>query len=117
MQKRAAVLLTALVAAALSRPALADPVTAGDLAGKTICWENSNFGSGKAVFGDGGKYSSTGMLTGTGQGTWAITSAGVKIDTDNRHDVDEMEKLSDGTFVSNAKIASAHIKSVGKVCE
>ena len=37
--------------------------------------------------------------------------------TDNRHYLDEMEKLPGGTFVSNAKIASAHIKSVGKVCK
>ena len=92
--------------------ALADPPTAEDLTGKTICWETSAFGRVTDTYGEGGKFSGA-----AGEGTWAITPDGVKIDSEGWHLVENIQKLPDGTFIDDVKIGSTPVHSTGKYCE
>jgi hypothetical protein len=87
--------------------ALAAPVTAADLSGKKICWDNGSASSYRA----GGKYANN-M---SGEGTWAVTAGGVHIHTDRYDYVASIQKLGDGTF--SATVATAGIKSAGKYCK
>ena len=72
MRKR---LLSLGLASALSLAfvcnAIARPATVKELAGRTICYNNGE----KATYFRGGKYESNKI----GNGTWAVTSAGVEL--------------------------------------
>jgi hypothetical protein len=92
---------------ALFSGAYAAGVTAADLSGKKICWNNGSVSS----YGPGGKYSNN-M---TGNGTWSMTGGGLHIHTDRYDYVATMQKSADGTFQAN--IAAANIKSTGKYCQ
>jgi hypothetical protein len=71
--------------------ALAAPVTAADLTGKKICWDNGNV----STFLPGGKFSSNR----SGNGTWAMTAGGVETHTEHWSGVSaNFEKMPDGTF-------------------
>jgi len=59
------------VAVALPFPALAKPVTAADLSGKRICWNDGD----KQTYSPGGEFASTRW----GHGTWGVTAHGVQI--------------------------------------
>jgi hypothetical protein len=86
--------------------AWATPVTSADLSGKKICWDNGSASS----YGRGGKYSNN--LS--GEGTWAVTAAGVQIHTERYDYVAAVQKLPDGTF--QAVVGGAAIKATGKYC-
>jgi hypothetical protein len=98
----ASVLLLAVLSAAL-----AATVTAGDLSGKKICWNNGSV----SAYGRGGKYSNN--LS--GDGTWAVTGHGLHVHTDRYDYVANVQKLPDGTF--NAVIIGTDVKTTGKYCE
>jgi hypothetical protein len=51
--------------------AFARPVTAADLSGKSICWNDGD----RQTYSPGGKFSSTRW----GEGTWRVTAHGVQI--------------------------------------
>jgi hypothetical protein len=91
----------------LASASLAASVGAGDLSGKSICWDNGSTSS----YGRGGKYANT-M---SGEGTWAFTSGGVHIHTDRYDYVASIQKMPDGTF--HAKILGAGIETIGKYCK
>jgi hypothetical protein len=76
----------------LLSPAIARSVTSADLSGKKICWNNGDV----ETYYAGGKYNSTGY----GDGTWAVTAAGVEIKAQSSWAAD-VEKLADGTFASD----------------
>ena len=98
--------------------AIVDPVTAADLIGKMLCWDEYFFNGSQAfdpskdTYGEGGKFSGEGV----GEGTWAITPDGVKIDTETRHLIDNMQKSPNGTFTSDLKFWSGRLKATGKYC-
>lgn len=87
--------------------AQAAPVTAADLSGKSICWDNGSASAHR----HGGKYSNN-M---NGEGTWSMTAGGVHIHTDRYDYVATIQKLPDGTFT--AVIPAAGITSTGKYCK
>jgi hypothetical protein len=95
------------------------PATSEDLTGKTICWHDSQFGDCTVSYGENGKYSNSDspFCGPAGEGTWAITSDGVKIDTDTRHYTSNIEKLPDGTFLSSTKVSSVILKATGQYCK
>jgi hypothetical protein len=62
------------IVAALPFDALARPVTAADLSGRKICWNDGD----KQSYLPGGKFSSTRW----GKGTWRVTAHGVQIHAD-----------------------------------
>lgn len=95
-----------LLSLAFLSPASAAPVTAADLSGKKICWDNGSASS----YGRGGQYSNN--LS--GEGTWALTGGGVHIHTDRYDYVATIQKLPGGTF--QAVINGAGIKSSGTYC-
>jgi hypothetical protein len=95
--------LAVLLALGLAEPATASPVSAKDLVGKKICWPNGNI----STFGSGGKYSSP-MV---GEGTWSIYPGGVTLQTAKFNGVLDIDKQSDGTFMSNRE------GGVGKYCK
>jgi len=108
MQKRVSLLgAAALVSLSLPSPASASAVTAADLSGKKICWNNGS----ASVYSRGGKYSNN--LS--GEGTWSITGAGVHVHTDRYDYVAAIQKLPDGSF--QAVIIGAGIKSTGTYCK
>ncbi len=86
--------------------ASAAPVTAADLSGKKICWDNGSASS----YSRGGAYANN--LS--GEGTWAVTAGGVHIHTGRYDYVAAVQKLPGGTF--QAEILGAGIKSTGKYC-
>jgi hypothetical protein len=98
---------TVLLSLALLVPASASVVTAADLSGKKICWNNGS----ASVYGRGGKYSNN--LS--GEGTWLVTGAGVHVHTDRYDYVATIQKLPDGSF--QAVIIGAGIKSTGTYCK
>ena len=98
---------TVLLSLALLVPAPASVVTAADLSGKKICWNNGS----ASVYGRGGKYSNN--LS--GEGTWSVTGAGVHVHTDRYDYVAAVQKLPDGSF--QAVIIGAGIKSTGTYCK
>ena len=59
------------IVAAFPLNALARPVTAADLSGKSICWNDGD----KQSYSPDGKFSSTRW----GEGTWRVTGHGVQI--------------------------------------
>ena len=59
------------IAGAFPIQAFARPVTAADLSGKSICWNDGD----KQSYLPGGKFSSTRW----GKGTWRVTAHGVQI--------------------------------------
>jgi hypothetical protein len=96
--------------------AMSDPVTSEDLTGKAICWDkNEYFGPSRSYFGEGGKY--TGSMYGEGEAAWTITSSGVKINSETRHFVLDIQKLPDGTLTSEMKTYRGHVKWAGKYCK
>jgi len=108
MQQRLSLFGAAVVLSfALASPASASPVTAADLSGKKICWNNGS----ASVYGHGGKYSNN--LS--GEGAWSVTAAGVHVHTDRYDYVAAIQKLPDGTF--HAVIVGAGIKSTGTYCK
>ncbi len=108
MQKLLSLLGAAvLLSLAFLAPAPASPVTAADLSGKKICWNNGS----ASVYGRGGKYSNN--LS--GEGTWSVTGAGVHVHTDRYDYMAAVQKLPDGSF--QAVIIGAGIKSTGTYCK
>ena len=108
MQKLLSLLGAAvLLSLAFLAPASAAPVTAADLSGKKICWNNGS----ASVYGRGGKYSNN--LS--GEGTWSVTGAGVHVHTDRYDYMAAVQKLPDGSF--QAVIIGAGIKSTGTYCK
>jgi hypothetical protein len=108
MQKHLSLLGAAvLFSLALLSPVSASPVTAADLSGKKICWNNGS----ASVYGRGGKYSNN--LS--GEGSWSVTGAGVHVHTDRYDYVAAIQKLPDGSF--EAVIIGAGIKSTGTYCK
>jgi hypothetical protein len=108
MHKRLSFLgAAAVLSLALLSPASASPVTAADLSGKKICWNNGS----ASVYGHGGKYSNNP----SGEGTWAVTGAGVHVHTHRYDYVAAIQKLPGGTF--QAEIIGAGIKSTGTYCK
>jgi hypothetical protein len=99
-------LAAAAVFALAASAANAAPVTAGDLAGKRICWDTGSASN----YGAGGHYSSDF----SGQGTWSIVAGGVHIHTASYDYRATMQKLPNGTFT--AAIIGTDIKSSGKYC-
>jgi class 3 adenylate cyclase len=99
-----------------SSVAMTDPVTSEDLTGKAICWDKNEYsGPSMSSFGEAGQY--TGSMYEEGDGTWTITSSGVKIDTATRHFLVDIQKLPDGTLTSDMKTYRAHVKWFGKYCK
>ena len=89
------VIATALVALAgpfFAASAFADPVTAKDLSGRKICWEDGLVGT----FSPGGSYRSS--LSGAG--TWEVNSVGVQIRTEHYSGLYDIDKEPDGTLKS-----------------
>jgi hypothetical protein len=108
MQKLLSLIGTAIfLSLALLSSASASPVTAADLSGKKICWNNGS----ASVYGHGGKYSNN--LS--GEGTWSVTAGGVHVHTDRYDFVATIQKLPDGSF--QAVINGAGIKSTGTYCK
>ena len=86
--------------------AQASPVTAADLSGKKICWDNGSASS----YGPGGKYSNN--LT--GEGTWSVTGKGLHVHTDRYDYVVTVDKQPGGTFLAVA--VGTALKTTGKYC-
>ena len=86
--------------------ASAAPVTAADLSGKKICWDNGS----ASHYAPGGKYSNN--LT--GEGTWSMTGNGVHIHTERYDYVAAIQKLPGGSF--QAVVIGTDLKSSGKYC-
>jgi hypothetical protein len=88
--------LSALAAAsaaflALYSPAwAATPVTMADLSGRTLCMSNGD----RNTFGVGGKLSSNRF----GDGTWALTPAGIQINGQYKDGLLSLVKRRNGTF-------------------
>lgn len=107
MQKIVVPLVAALALSVLSVAAVLDvAVSAADLSGKKICWDNGSTSS----YGPGAKYSNT-M---SGDGTWAVGRGGVHIHTDRYDYMATIQKLPDGSF--QATIIGAGVTSTGKYC-
>ena len=79
-------------------PVLAAPVTAAELTGKKICWDNGLI----STFLPGGKYFSN-MA---GNGTWQVTSVGVEIHAEHYSGIYEVDRQPDGSLKSANKHAS-----------
>ena len=92
-----------VLAICLLGSASASPVTAKDLVGKKICWDNGNV----STFGAGGKYSSPVV----GQGTWSIGTGGVALQTAGFNGLLDIDKQPDGTFKSQRE------SGTGKYCK
>jgi hypothetical protein len=99
--------IAAAFSIALVSAAPAAPVSAADLSGRSICWDNGSVSS----YAAGGNYSNN-M---SGHGTWSMTAGGVHIHTDRYDYVASMQKSPDGTF--RAEVAAANIKTTGKYCK
>jgi hypothetical protein len=104
-------LVSFMLSVAYASAALSAPVTAEDLTGKTICWENSAFGHITDTYGEGGKFSGSG-----GDGAWVVTPDGVKLDTEGWSLVENVQKLPDGTFTDDVTIGGRPVHSTGKYC-
>jgi hypothetical protein len=80
--------------------AFADPVTAKDLSGRKICWQDGLVGT----FSPDGKYRSS--LSGAG--TWQVNSVGVQIRTEHYSGLYDIDKQPDGTLKSLTRHSSGH---------
>ena len=87
---------------AFSCCAMARPVTAEDLAGRSICFSNGS----KATFFPDGKYENNSI----GKGTWAVTSDGVKVNAQLMNAVFKLDKHPDGTFSDNLGLTGKYCK-------
>ena len=87
---------------AFSCCAVARPVTAEDLAGRSICFSNGS----KATFFPDGKYENNSI----GKGTWAITSDGVKVHSELLNAVFKLDIHPDGTFSDNLGLTGKYCK-------
>ncbi len=96
-----------LLSLAVLSSALAASVTAADLSGKKICWDNASASS----YDSDGHYSNNV----SGEGTWAVTAGGISIHTQRYDYVAVMQKLPNGTF--HAEIAAAGMTLNGKYCK
>jgi hypothetical protein len=96
-----------IVSLALVSGAQAAGVTSADFSGKRICWDNGS----TSTYSPGGKYSNN-M---SGEGTWAVTPAGLSIHTDKYDYVAIVKKMPDGSF--HAEISGAGMTTVGKYCK
>jgi hypothetical protein len=96
-----------LFALATSTAALATPVSAGDLSGKKICWDNGS----ASVYSANGHYSNNA----SGEGTWAVTGGGVAVHTDRYDYVADVQKLGGGKF--HAEISAGGISLNGSYCK
>jgi hypothetical protein len=80
--------------------AFADPVTAKDLSGRKICWQDGLVGT----FSPGGKYHSSS----SGAGTWQVNSVGIQIRTEHYSGLYDIDKQPDGTLKSLTRHSSGH---------
>jgi hypothetical protein len=80
--------------------AFAGSVTATELSGKKICWDDGLV----ATFLPDGKYHSNK----SGEGTWRVTSVGVQLHTEHYSGLYDIDKQPDGTFKSLTRHANAH---------
>ena len=78
-----------------SAPAIARPVTAADLSGRSVCWSNGD----KETYSPGGKYRSSAY----GPGAWQFISAGVvAVQAQSTQWSSAIEKLPDGSLHATA---------------
>jgi hypothetical protein len=96
-----------VLSVAFFSPAIAAAVTAADLSGRTICWDNGS----QSTYGHGGKYSNNLV----GEGTWSVSAGGVQIHTDLYSYVADVQKLPDGTF--HAVVIGRGVETTGKYCK
>ncbi len=82
--------------------AMGSPVTANDITGKKICWDNGNI----STFNPGGHYSSPVV----GEGTWAVTASGVALYTAGFNGILDIDKQPGGIFKSQRE------GGVGRYC-
>jgi hypothetical protein len=92
--------LATLVCPFFAVSAFAAPVTAKDLSGKKICWDDGLVGT----FSPGGKYHSS--LSGAG--TWEVTSVGVQIRTERFSGLYDIDRQPDGALKSLTRHSSGH---------
>jgi hypothetical protein len=81
---------SATLLALFSAASAATPVTAADLSGRTLCMSNGD----RNTFGVGGKLSSNRF----GNGTWAVTPAGVQMNGQYKDGLLSLVKRRNGTF-------------------
>jgi hypothetical protein len=88
----------------------ARPVTAGDLSGKAICWNDGD----KQSYLPGGKFSSTRW----GKGTWRVTANGVQIHSHPGGNALADIRLKNGTFslTTLSNLNGLRQTSWGKYC-
>jgi hypothetical protein len=92
--------LAALIGPFFSVSAFADPVTAKDLSGRKICWQDGLVGT----FSPGGKY----LSSMSGAGSWQVNSAGVQIRTERYSGLSDIDKQPDGTLKSLTRHSNGH---------
>jgi hypothetical protein len=100
-----------LVCSALlsSIPALAKPVTASDLTGKTICWSNGD----KETYAPGGKF----VSKSAGGGAWRLMTDGVVAIQGKTWDwTSSIEKNADGSFDRKSSGSGWSNTSSGRYC-
>jgi hypothetical protein len=93
----------------LLSPAIARPVASADLSGKKICWNDGDV----QTYYPGGKYSSPQ----NGDGTWAVTAAGVEFKAQDATWSADIEKLADGTFTGDIALIGRTKHSIGHYCK
>jgi hypothetical protein len=87
---RSRFLVAAVTSVAYVSLATAKPVTTADLAGRTICYNNGE----KATYLRGGKYVNSKF----GNGTWAVTAAGVQLHAGDFSGIFDFEVQPDRTI-------------------
>jgi hypothetical protein len=93
----------------LSSAAIAALVTAADLSGRTLCMSNGD----RNTFGSGGRLSSNRF----GNGTWAVTAAGIQITAQYKDGALSLIKLKNGTFRTAYTVGYARQRVVtGRYC-
>src|SRR5271165_6775482 len=93
-----------------SAPAVARPVTAADLAGKMICWDDGNI----QAFSADGKTANRKFQ----DGAWSVGADGVRIEVGGGGGANvDIEIQPDGTFTSEFTDSSGTHKGVGKICK
>jgi hypothetical protein len=110
MGKTSALAVASLVGASVfSHAAIAKPVTSADLSGKKICWNNGDV----ETYSAGGKYNSARA----GDGTWAVSGAGVGIKSQIYNWAEDIEKLADGTFSRDFVAHGQSFHHTGQYCK
>ena len=100
MKKLVAIGLAALICPFFAVSAFAVSVTATDLSGKKICWDDGLV----ATFSPGGKY----LSNKSGAGTWRATSVGVQLHTEHYSGLYDIDKQPDGTLKSVTRHSNGH---------